>query len=185
MQKRQRNCSQFCGLLARGKQCFQSFHHMLIRETITGAIAPPATTTNTLLSTITGRIEPALTTLLGASPSLASFEGRPLLTGSCSQPYFAQVTDPFGEVTRFPAVGCSNKYANCCPFDFRQNAVISRCPQDYFTTNQACCPSYVAHAFPVHVLILQWLLNILHRYWRTDSMLLRSIGHAFPRTDVD
>ena len=110
------------------------------------SVEPPEvtpSTTNSLLSTVTGRIEAALTTLIGTAPTVATFDGRPLLTGACSQPFFAQVTDLFGDITQFPAVGCSNKYSTCCPFEFRQNAVITKCPQDYTTTAEACCPSYV------------------------------------------
>lgn len=44
-------------------------------------------------------------------------------------------------ITEYPQIGCSHNLEGCCPFDSHQNAVLSKCPQDYFTTANACCPS--------------------------------------------
>ncbi|EXJ82217.1 hypothetical protein A1O3_06030 [Capronia epimyces CBS 606.96] len=43
-------------------------------------------------------------------------------------------------VTEFPAIGCSESRADCCPFDQGADAALTRCPQDYFTTANGCCP---------------------------------------------
>jgi len=55
-------------------------------------------------------------------------------------PYFAVVTDSMGMMTEFPEIGCGPQRQHCCPFDSGANAVITQCPQDYFTTARGCCP---------------------------------------------
>ncbi|ERF76931.1 hypothetical protein EPUS_02643 [Endocarpon pusillum Z07020] len=98
-------------------------------------------TTNPLVTTISGAVESALTSFIGNDPITATFNGRPLLTGTCAQPYFAQATGSTGMITAFPQIGCSHNLDGCCPFDSYQNAVLTRCPQDYSTIASACCPS--------------------------------------------
>lgn len=81
----------------------------------------PATYTNTQLNT-------------------ANFGGSALLTGSCSVPMFAQVTQSAGSVVEFPQIGCALNRGACCPFDPSENAGLTKCPADYSTTAGACCP---------------------------------------------
>jgi hypothetical protein len=50
-------------------------------------------------------------------------------------------TGTMGTVTEFPQIGCSDRLESCCPFDSHENAVLTKCPADYFTTAGACCPS--------------------------------------------
>lgn len=96
-------------------------------------------TTNSLISAISGIVESELATLNGSKVT-ASFDGRPLLTGSCNQPYFAAVTKAPGQTTEFPQIGCGPNQGGCCAFPYGANAVITRCPQDHFTIAGACCP---------------------------------------------
>ena len=98
-------------------------------------------TGGSLVSIVTGKTESALTTFSGSVPVTAIFNGAALLTGSCSVPYFAQVTDSMGVITEYPEIGCTHNQEGCCPFDSHENAVLSKCPSDYFTTSGACCPS--------------------------------------------
>lgn len=94
---------------------------------------------NTQISTVsgTGVTEPPA---FSGATTTASFAGAPLLTGTCSNPYFAVVTNSAGVGTEFPAIGCGPDRPECCPFPFGSNARLSRCPQDYFTTSAGCCP---------------------------------------------
>ena len=71
----------------------------------------------------------------------AAFDGRPLLTGSCSQPYFAMVTRAPGLMTEFPQIGCAPDRQDCCPYSYGANAEITSCPQDHFTTGWSLLPS--------------------------------------------
>ncbi|KIW63443.1 hypothetical protein PV04_10278 [Phialophora macrospora] len=114
------------------------------------AAAPTASSPET--SSTSGSVNPSLATLsgdvisetaailTGKQLTITTYAGAPLMTGSCTVPHFAIVTDPVGRVTEFPEVGCSPDRPDCCPFPDGLNAVISRCPQDYFTTANACCP---------------------------------------------
>jgi hypothetical protein len=95
-----------------------------------------------LISTVAGSVVTKPTAFSGAS-STATFAGAPLLTGICSNPFFAVVTQSPGNVVEYPAVGCGPNRQMCCPFPYGSNARISRCPQDYFTTSGGCCPMYV------------------------------------------
>jgi len=70
----------------------------------------------------------------------ADFAGRPLMTGSCNVPYFAVATGAQGIAIQYPIIGCSDGRQDCCPFDPSSNAVLTRCPQDHFTTAGGCCP---------------------------------------------
>ncbi|KEF57800.1 uncharacterized protein A1O9_05720 [Exophiala aquamarina CBS 119918] len=70
----------------------------------------------------------------------ADFAGRPLMTGSCNVPYFAVATGAPGMATQYPIIGCSDGRHDCCPFDPSTDAVLTRCPQDHFTTAGGCCP---------------------------------------------
>ena len=112
----------------------------------TPATASTATSTassssaDSQVSTITGDIVPETAADTTGTPLTATFGGKPLMTGSCTVPYFALITGPNAMVTEFPAIGCSDERKDCCPFDQGQNAVITRCPQDYFTTASGCCP---------------------------------------------
>ncbi|ETN37739.1 uncharacterized protein HMPREF1541_07362 [Cyphellophora europaea CBS 101466] len=92
-----------------------------------------------LVSTVTGSIVTEPPSFSGATVT-ASFGGAPLLTGTCSNPYFALVTNAAGTTIQYPAVGCGPHQQSCCPYSFGSNARISRCPQDYFTTSGGCCP---------------------------------------------
>ncbi|KIX97395.1 uncharacterized protein Z520_06847 [Fonsecaea multimorphosa CBS 102226] len=107
---------------------------------------PPASTSSSSSS------NPSLTTLSGDPVSetadattgkpvtVTAFVGAPLMTGSCTVPYFVITTDAAGMVTEYPNVGCSEDRPECCPYEYGLNAAITRCPQDYFTTASACCP---------------------------------------------
>ncbi|EXJ81875.1 hypothetical protein A1O1_07940 [Capronia coronata CBS 617.96] len=90
--------------------------------------------------TITGDVVPETMVTMGGRTSTATFAGRPLMTGSCTVPYFAVVAGGNAMVTEFPAIGCSNERVDCCPFNQGVNAGLTRCPQDYFTTANGCCP---------------------------------------------
>ncbi|OQV08932.1 CFEM domain-containing protein [Cladophialophora immunda] len=107
--------------------------------------APPASTSssssNPSLTTISGDLVSETAEPTTGKPITATtFVGAPLMTGSCTVPYFGIITDAAGRVTEYPNVGCSEDRPDCCPFEYGLNAVITRCPQDYFTTASACCP---------------------------------------------
>ena len=90
--------------------------------TISGDLASiPAAFTNTRIAT-------------------ATYAGSSLLTGSCTIPLFAQVTERAGDILEFPQVGCALNRGSCCPFDPNQYAGLTKCPADYATTSGACCP---------------------------------------------
>src|SRR5271154_114546 len=96
---------------------------------------------NSLVSTVTGPVDSIATSNDSGSPITASFDGkRSLLTGSCTNINFAMATGAMGMVTEFPQIGCSDRLEGCCPFDSHENAVLTKCPADYFTTASACCP---------------------------------------------
>ncbi|KAH0829613.1 hypothetical protein FOPE_10363 [Fonsecaea pedrosoi] len=100
-----------------------------------------SSSSNPSISTISG--EPVSETpepTAGKPITAASFVGAPLMTGSCTVPYFAIATDAAGRVTEYPNVGCSPDRPDCCAYEYGLNALITRCPQDYFTTASACCP---------------------------------------------
>ncbi|EXJ70798.1 uncharacterized protein A1O5_05788 [Cladophialophora psammophila CBS 110553] len=113
---------------------------------------PPAASTAPPASMSSSSGNPSLTTISGDAVSetavpttgkpitATTFVGAPLMTGSCTVPYFAIVTDAAGGVTEFLNVGCSENRPDCCPYEYGLHAVITRCPQDYFTTASACCP---------------------------------------------
>jgi len=109
-------------------------------ESTSSSTSAPTVDPNSPVATITGApvFEPA--TLNGAKPVTATFDGKPLMTGSCTVPYFAIVTDTLGATTEYPEIGCSQDRQACCPYDSFANAVITKCPQDYFTTAGGCCP---------------------------------------------
>lgn len=92
-----------------------------------------------VVSTISGSVVEEPPAFSGPSVT-ASFAGAPLLTGTCSNPFFALVTDAAGAAIEHPAVGCGPNRQSCCPFPYGSNARLSRCPQDYFTTSGGCCP---------------------------------------------
>lgn len=69
----------------------------------------------------------------------ASFAGQALLTGSCTAPLFA-IVSATGIAEMFPQVGCGSTRQDCCPSDSDADAVLTQCPEDYFTTASACCP---------------------------------------------
>ncbi|KAJ9494095.1 hypothetical protein H2202_010402 [Exophiala xenobiotica] len=106
--------------------------------------ASSATTTsssvNPLLSTITGNVITEMPPMSTSRTPTATFAGRPLMTGSCTVPYFAFVTGSNNEVIEYPAIGCSDQRPDCCPYEPGTNALITQCPQDYFSTASACCP---------------------------------------------
>ncbi|OAP55810.1 hypothetical protein AYL99_09962 [Fonsecaea erecta] len=112
----------------------------------------PAAPSPSPASTSSPSVNPSVTTISGnpesetAAPTsgkqitATAFVGAPLMTGSCTVPYFAIITDATGKVTEYPNIGCSEDRPDCCPYEYGLNAVIPRCPQDYFTTANACCP---------------------------------------------
>lgn len=109
-----------------------------------GSLAPfnPATTSSSVsgVLTITGDVVKDNAPTQAGKRTTANFEGRPLMTGSCVVPYFAIATNVGGAVIEYPAVGCSDGRKDCCPFDPAEDAVLTRCPQDHFTTAGGCCP---------------------------------------------
>lgn len=104
-------------------------------------------------STVTGAVRGLVTSYLESTGATAVFTGHPLLTGSCTSPYFALITGD--ESVEFPQIGCAGDHEECCPFNFRENALLSVCPQDYSTvtfagaasvgsapaSSSGCCPS--------------------------------------------
>ncbi|KAL9115096.1 MAG: hypothetical protein Q9227_000890 [Pyrenula ochraceoflavens] len=108
---------------------------------ITSASGSSKASANPLVATVTGAVESQLTSFIGSTPVTATFAGQSILTGSCTIPYFAMVTDSMGMITEFPEIGCSHDMEGCCPYDSHQNAVLTKCPADYTTTAGGCCPS--------------------------------------------
>ncbi|KAL9101692.1 MAG: hypothetical protein Q9163_003078 [Psora crenata] len=85
-------------------------------------------------------IEPGIQ--LPTTSTLATFTGKSILTGSCTQPQFALVTmSNGGNFLEYPWLGCSYLFPDCCPFDLRVGGQLSVCPADYTTTSGGCCPS--------------------------------------------
>ena len=72
---------------------------------------------------------------------VATFTGKSLLTGTCTMPQIAAITQDAGNVIEYPWVGCSTEDPDCCPFDVNVGGRLSICPHDYFTTSKACCPT--------------------------------------------
>ncbi|CAD6590870.1 MAG: hypothetical protein ASARMPRED_005088 [Alectoria sarmentosa] len=72
---------------------------------------------------------------------VATFTGKPLMTGTCTIPQFATTTLNAGEILEYPWMGCSEEDPDCCPFNINVGGRLSVCPHDYITTNNACCPS--------------------------------------------
>ena len=93
------------------------------------------------VSTVMG-LQPAVTTA-GGGP-VAKFTGGKLFEGTCTTPVFNVYTMPTGGILEYPWVGCSDQQPRCCPFNVREEGPLTVCPMDYFTTNSACCPSYVS-----------------------------------------
>ncbi|PGH11675.1 hypothetical protein AJ80_07043 [Polytolypa hystricis UAMH7299] len=115
----------------------------------TTAIIPPASSSPTAsLSgskpysavTLTNTAS-AITDRLRVSPSIASFNGSKLLTGTCTSPIALITPGPEGRVWEYPWIGCSEIHQDCCPFNIHARMYLSRCPQDYTTTRSSCCPS--------------------------------------------
>ncbi|EHY60837.1 hypothetical protein ABEF95_013740 [Exophiala dermatitidis] len=102
----------------------------------------PSSLANSGYLTVSGDVVPETVISQSGKTPTATFAGRPLMTGSCTVPYFAIVTNNLNAamVTEFPAIGCSDERADCCPFDPNLNQALTRCPQDYFTTANGCCP---------------------------------------------
>lgn len=98
---------------------------------------------NSLISTVTGSVGSVPTTYAMGAPITAAFNGKSsILTGSCTHISFALATDSMAMVTEFAQMGCSEEMPGCCPgFEPADNAVLTQCPADYFTTAGACCPS--------------------------------------------
>ncbi|MCJ1460375.1 hypothetical protein MMC28_010755 [Mycoblastus sanguinarius] len=95
--------------------------------------------TGSVTAPTTGTIAPGLT--IATAAPVAKFTGEALLEGSCTTPQFASVTMNAGGVLEYPWLGCSNHEPSCCPFNPNVGGKLSVCPQDYFTTSGACCPS--------------------------------------------
>lgn len=75
------------------------------------------------------------------SPVTAGYGGEPLLTGSCTIPQLASITERTGLLTEYPEIGCSPDRPECCPYPFADNVYLTECPHDYYTTLGGCCPS--------------------------------------------
>ena len=95
------------------------------------------TGTSTLASLEPGVQFPNTTTII------SSFTGKPIFTGSCTEPQFALITQGIGGMfLEYPLVGCSNLFPDCCPFDIRVGGQLKVCPADYHTISKTgCCPS--------------------------------------------
>ncbi|KAK5087042.1 hypothetical protein LTR05_004213 [Lithohypha guttulata] len=108
-----------------------------------GTSARPASTASTGASgsTLGGDLASIPTAYTNTRIGTASFGGNALLTGSCTVPVFAQVTETSGAVLQFPQVGCALNRGNCCPYDPSEFAGLTKCPSDYTTTAGACCPN--------------------------------------------
>ena len=100
-----------------------------------------STATGVLVTTVSGNVTVESSILSGAPTITATWGTKALLTGSCTVPGFAAVTENSGIVTEFPEIGCAPGREDCCPFDSQDNGVLTECPEDYFTTSGACCPS--------------------------------------------
>jgi hypothetical protein len=82
-----------------------------------------------------------------------TFNGRPLLTGTCGTPTFTPVPDSvISPYLWYPFVGCLEERLNCCPFPESPQGVpyvdlpsssqaLGRCPQDYSAVGSNCCPT--------------------------------------------
>ena len=90
------------------------------------------------LLTVTN-LEPAYAATTGGP--LVDYDGKSLLTGSCTIPHIASYSMSNGGPFEYPWIGCSNKDPGCCPFDPASAGPVSICPQDYSTVSGACCPS--------------------------------------------
>lgn len=102
---------------------------------ITGTFGGTSKTATTISNYI-----PAYTTASGGTP--VAFGGSAILTGSCStNAAVASYTMVNGGVQQFPFLGCSGDQGGCCPFDPVSPGPLTECPQDYYTTSSACCPS--------------------------------------------
>jgi len=116
---------------------------------MTSAAAP-----NPLLSTVSTSTDSDFgwETVTGLQPTTVSFLQRSVLTGSCTVPNFAIVTNAVNsssgtamvDTFLYAEVGCSNLRGDCCPFPSHEFAIMPECPLDYFTTANGCCPRYVA-----------------------------------------
>jgi hypothetical protein len=94
--------------------------------------------------TIGGSI-PTVPTSYLAEPVTRTLDNTRLLTGTCTQTYFADITDRAGQVLRYPQMGCALSAQNCCPYPYLANVLLANCPIDYQVqvrgTYRACCPS--------------------------------------------
>lgn len=108
----------------------------------TSASASTSTTSSSSsgVSVVTGDVVLESPPTQTGKRTTADFAGRPLMTGSCTVPYFAIASGAPGMATQYPVIGCSDGREDCCPFDPATNAVLTRCPQDHFTTAGGCCP---------------------------------------------
>jgi hypothetical protein len=82
-----------------------------------------------------------------------TFNGRPLLTGTCGTPTFTSVPDSVISPYLWLAfVGCLEERLDCCPFSGSPQGVpyvdlppssqaLGRCPQDYSAVGSNCCPT--------------------------------------------
>ena len=75
-----------------------------------------------------------------------------LLQGYCAQPDYTLLDGPTAYWA--PVLGCIGDKSDCCPFEVATQttkgqfpsaqAVLDRCPDDYQSISNGCCPSYVA-----------------------------------------
>lgn len=99
-----------------------------------------STSSNAGATTISGDAGTSPAAYTNTQIVTATFAGSSLLTGTCSLPMFAEVTDTAQSVTQFPQVGCAENRGDCCPFDPNEYAALTKCPADYTTTAGGCCP---------------------------------------------
>lgn len=96
------------------------------------------------VSTVSGDIVTIPTSYL-SQPATLTTTVPSLLTGTCTDPYFADVTNAAGVVLRYPQIGCSPERLDCCPFTFQDNISLAVCEADHSKVVRgsytACCPS--------------------------------------------
>lgn len=96
------------------------------------------------VSTVSGSVV-SIPTSYGTQTATDTMPLSPLLNGSCTTPFFADVSNAGGVVIRYPQVGCAPQQQNCCPYAFQDRVLLTACPPDYSSvargTYSACCPS--------------------------------------------
>lgn len=79
---------------------------------------------------------------ISSTAAAVTYDGGPLLTGTCTNTQFASATLVGGTILQYPLQGCANSNPGCCPFGGAPPGPLNACPGDYFTTSGACCPKF-------------------------------------------